>query len=75
MKKVACNFKDATNEGNLSGVQLATVAANNHYAGFGPATVNIFRLLLGLKEVNWEDDYLATDELMEKDDDGSEKNT
>jgi uncharacterized protein YecE (DUF72 family) len=47
MKKVARNFKeDGSNEGNLSNVKLAIVAANNHYAGFGPGTVNIFRLLL-----------------------------
>ncbi len=33
----------------------AIVAANNHYAGFGPATVNSFRRLMGLKEVVWEE--------------------
>jgi hypothetical protein len=27
--------------------------ANNHYAGFGPDTVNIFRQLLGLDEIKW----------------------
>jgi uncharacterized protein YecE (DUF72 family) len=54
MKNVARNFKkDETNEGNLSNVKLAIVAANNHYAGFGPGTGNIFRQLLGLREVNW----------------------
>lgn len=37
------------------------VAANNHYAGVGPATANIFRQILGLKEVNWGNEYLATD--------------
>ena len=29
--------------------------------------------MLGLKEVNWGDKYLATGDLMGKDDDGSEK--
>jgi transcription initiation factor IIF auxiliary subunit len=29
-------------------VKQAIIAANNHYAGFGPGTVNIFRNLLGL---------------------------
>ncbi len=34
-------------------VKTALVAANNHYAGFGPATSNAFRELLGLKQVEW----------------------
>lgn len=33
---------------------LAIVVANNHYAGFGPASANGFRKMLGLKEVVWE---------------------
>jgi hypothetical protein len=32
------------------GINLAIIAANNHYAGFGPGTVNIFRNMLGLPE-------------------------
>ncbi|MGH9877857.1 MAG: DUF72 domain-containing protein [Nitrososphaera sp.] len=28
-------------------ISLAIVAANNHYAGFGPATANQFRVMLG----------------------------
>jgi uncharacterized protein YecE (DUF72 family) len=63
MKEVARNFKDDTNEGKLSDVKLAIVAANNHYAGFGPGTVNFFRRLLGLEEVKWGDEYLVTDDL------------
>jgi uncharacterized protein YecE (DUF72 family) len=51
MKKVARNFKTGIDQETLSQVKLAIVAANNHYAGFGPDTVNIFRQLLGLKEV------------------------
>jgi len=35
--------------------KLAIVAANNHYAGFGPATANSFRKMVGLKEVVWEE--------------------
>jgi uncharacterized protein YecE (DUF72 family) len=35
--------------------KFAIVAANNHYAGFGPATANFFRKMLGLKEVVWEE--------------------
>jgi uncharacterized protein YecE (DUF72 family) len=34
--------------------KLAIVAANNHYAGFGPATANSFRKMAGLKEAVWE---------------------
>ena len=63
MKKIARNFKDDTNEGNLSKVKFAIVAANNHYAGFGPGTVNIFRQLLGLEEVKWGDEYVSRDDL------------
>ncbi|MDQ3836192.1 MAG: DUF72 domain-containing protein [Thermoproteota archaeon] len=36
-------------------VKLAIVAANNHYAGFGPAIANSFRKMVGLKEVEWEE--------------------
>ncbi len=68
MKKVACNFKEDINESKPSDVKLAIVAANNHYAGFGPGTVNIFRQLLGLEEVKWDDEIIATHDV-EKDDD------
>ena len=30
------------------------IAANNHYAGFGPGTVNLFRKMVGLPELSWE---------------------
>jgi hypothetical protein len=56
MKKVARNFKTGIDQGNLSSVKFAIVAANNHYAGFGPGTVNIFRQLIGLEEVKWGKD-------------------
>jgi uncharacterized protein YecE (DUF72 family) len=35
--------------------KFAFVAANNHYAGFGPATANSFRKMVGLKEAVWEE--------------------
>ena len=35
--------------------KFAIVAANNHYAGFGPATANSFRKMMSLKEVVWEE--------------------
>ena len=31
------------------------IAANNHYAGFGPGTANIFRNMLGLSDAKWDD--------------------
>ena len=37
------------------GIKLAIIAANKHYAGFGPGTVNIFRNMLGLPEAKWEE--------------------
>lgn len=70
MKKLARNFNAENKEGNLSGVKYAIVAANNHYAGFGPGTVNIFRQLLGLEEVIWGDKYISKEDL-EKDDDSN----
>ena len=35
-------------------LKFAIVAANNHYAGFGPMSANIFRKMIGLKEVAWD---------------------
>ena len=36
-------------------VKLSIIAANNHYAGFGPGTANVFRNMLGLPEAKSED--------------------
>jgi len=36
-------------------INLAIVAANNHYAGFGSGTANTFRKMLDLPEVTWND--------------------
>lgn len=38
MKKVARNLKTGLDQGNMAAVRFAIVAANNHYAGFGPGT-------------------------------------
>jgi hypothetical protein len=73
MKKVASNFKKDPAESNLSGVRFSIVAANNHYAGFGPGTVNIFRQLIGLEEVKWGDEFIRTEDLDTKVDVGSKK--
>ena len=34
-------------------INLAIVSDNNHYAGFGPGTANIFRNMVGSPEVVW----------------------
>jgi hypothetical protein len=36
------------------------VAANSHYAGFGPGTTNIFRKMLGLQEAVFEEKKQTT---------------
>lgn len=38
---------------NEKDVKMGIVAANNHYAGFGAATANMFRLMRGLPSVEW----------------------
>ena len=74
MKNVARNFKrDSNVGGNMSGAKFSIVAANNHYAGFGPGTVNIFRQLLDLEEVKWGDDFISTDDLERECDVGTNK--
>ena len=50
MQKWAENINNVQEHMNLS-----IVAANNHYAGFGPGTVNIFRNMIGLPEAKWEE--------------------
>jgi uncharacterized protein YecE (DUF72 family) len=57
MKKWARNLKRVTKiqSSGEHKVNLAIVAANNHYAGFGPGTANIFRKMLGLEESIWKD--------------------
>ena len=50
MQKWANDIKTVEDQG----IKQAIIAANNHYAGFGPGTVNIFRKMLGLSEAKWE---------------------
>jgi hypothetical protein len=54
MKKWARFVKRARDE-QRDRLNLAIVAANNHYAGFGPGTANTFRKMLDLSEVTWND--------------------
>ena len=51
MEKWAENIKAVEDER----IKLAIIAANNHYAGFGPGTANVFTNMLGLSEAKWED--------------------
>lgn len=37
----------------IDGLSFGVVAQNNHYAGFGPGSVNIFRRILGLPELQF----------------------
>ena len=67
MNKVARNFRKDPGEGNLSGVRFSIVAANNHYAGFGPGTVNIFRQLLGIEELKWGEETILPDDFEKED--------
>jgi uncharacterized protein YecE (DUF72 family) len=54
MKKWAGKVKRTLKEeGRRQSINLAIVSANNHYAGFGPGTANIFRKMVGLPEVIW----------------------
>jgi hypothetical protein len=48
-------------------INLAIVTANNHYAGFGPETVNIFRKMISLPLLNWQDAKKKNDKLIRTD--------
>jgi len=50
-------------KGRGSEVRDAMIAANNHYAGFGPGTVNIFRNMVGLSELSWENQSQLEEQL------------
>ena len=52
MEKWAENIKNVQENEHI---KVALVAANNHYAGFGPGTVNMFRNMLGLPEAKWQE--------------------
>ena len=51
MKKWARRVKRVQEENKQ--LNLAIVASNNHYAGFGPGTANMFRKMVGLSELSW----------------------
>jgi hypothetical protein len=41
-------------------IRHAIVTANNQHAGFGPATLNLFRNILALPEATWQDEVLSS---------------
>jgi uncharacterized protein YecE (DUF72 family) len=53
-------------EKGRSEVRDAMIAANNHYAGFGPGTVNIFRNMVGLSELSWEDQRQIQEQIQQQ---------
>ncbi|HZI72238.1 MAG TPA: DUF72 domain-containing protein [Nitrososphaeraceae archaeon] len=54
VKKVVKEEEKAGRGRGRKNINLAVVSANNHYAGFGPGTANIFRKMVQLPEVTWE---------------------
>jgi hypothetical protein len=46
-------------------INLAIVTANNHYAGFGPETANIFIKMVGLPSLNWQEVKMKYDKLVQ----------
>lgn len=52
--------------GRRKEVALAMIAANNHYAGFGPGTANLYRKMVGLSELSWEDQLKLQDQVQLK---------
>ena len=61
MKKWARLLKRA--RGEHREINLAIVAANNHYSGFGPGTANTFRKMLDLSEVSWDEGKVSKTEV------------
>jgi uncharacterized protein YecE (DUF72 family) len=50
MQKWANNIKNIQEDQR---VKQSIIAANNHYAEFGPGSANVFRNMLGLADANW----------------------
>jgi hypothetical protein len=53
MRKWARRVKRVEEEEKNKQLNLAIVASNNHYAGFGPGTANMFRKMVGLSKLSW----------------------
>ena len=46
--------EEETEKDSQRNLKLAIVSANNHYAGFGPGTADVFRKMIGLPEATWK---------------------
>jgi hypothetical protein len=44
---------------NEKGVKIGIVAANNHYGGYGPGTVDIFRHNMDMEKLSFENVDIA----------------
>jgi uncharacterized protein YecE (DUF72 family) len=60
------NVEIGKKRGRRSEVRGAMIAANNHYAGFGPGTVNIFRNMVGQSELSWENQPQIEEQLRQR---------
>jgi uncharacterized protein YecE (DUF72 family) len=60
------NVDGGKEKGRRSEVRDAMIAANNHYAGFGPGTVNIFRNMVGMSELSWEDQQRIQEQIQQQ---------
>jgi uncharacterized protein YecE (DUF72 family) len=65
MKKWADEIKKVEGR-KRNEVNLAMIAANNHYAGFGPGTANLFRKMVGLQELSWKDQQQIQEQMQFK---------
>jgi uncharacterized protein YecE (DUF72 family) len=60
------NVEGGREKGRRNEVRDAMIAANNHYAGFGPGTVNIFRNMVGLSEFSWEEQQQIQEQIQQQ---------
>jgi hypothetical protein len=70
MKKWSNKLKRVVNEQKGArgrSINLAIVSANNHYAGFGPETANVFRKMVGLPSLNLQEAKRKYDKLVQTD--------
>ena len=51
-KKEVVEYIDIFNKTDLEGYQNVAIAFNNHFAGFGPQSANIFLKFMGEPEIN-----------------------
>ncbi|MFL6331130.1 MAG: DUF72 domain-containing protein, partial [Nitrososphaeraceae archaeon] len=65
LKRVIKEEEVGKGTGGRKGINLAIVSANNHYAGFGPETANIFRKMIGLPSINWQEVNRKYDKLVQ----------